>query len=173
MAQLAFAAPATPAGRAAPGLCDCPVLSGDMPDQTTGTARFAALPRDVMAVIADVRAYPEWTGAVKEVEVLSEYDDGRAREVRFLLDAGVIKDDYVLRFEWDDDREVRWSLVRGNVLRAVDGVYSLAQGGAGSTEVSYQLTMELNMPMLGMIKRKAEKVIVDTALEELRKRVEG
>jgi hypothetical protein len=28
------------------------------------------------------------------------------------------------------------------------------------------------MPMLGMLKRKAEKVIMDTALKELKKRVE-
>lgn len=143
-----------------------------MPDQTTASTRVAAPPQAVMAVIADVRAYPEWISAVKEVEVLTEYDDGRAREVRFVLDAGVIKDEYVLRFEWDDDREVRWALVRAKSLRAMEGGYSLAESGAGSTQVSYRLTVELSMPMLGLIKRKAEKVIVDTALEELRKRVE-
>jgi hypothetical protein len=43
----------------------------------------------------------------------------------------------------------------------------------GRTEVTYSITIDLSIPMLGMIKRKAEKVILDTALKELKKRVEG
>jgi hypothetical protein len=39
--------------------------------------------------------------------------------------------------------------------------------------VTYRLAVDLTIPMLGMLKRKAEKVIVDTALRELKKRVEG
>ncbi len=39
--------------------------------------------------------------------------------------------------------------------------------------MTYQLAVDLAIPMLGMFKRKAEKVIMDTALKELKKRVEG
>ena len=39
-------------------------------------------------------------------------------------------------------------------------------------EVSYRLTVDLAMPMLSMIKRKAEKDVVDAALKQLKKRVE-
>ena len=53
-----------------------------------------------------------------------------------------------------------------------DGSYTLAARGAG-TYVTYRLAVDLTIPMLGMLKRKAEKVIVDTALRELKKRVEG
>ncbi len=126
-----------------------------------------------MGVIAHFPAYPDWTGAVKEVEVLSEHADGRAERVRFRLDAGAVQDEFVLRYEWEDDREVRWSLERGGVVSAMDGAYVLRPGGAGSTEVTYQLTVDLNLPVIGMLRRKAEKVIIDTALKELRKRVEG
>ena len=59
------------------------------------------------------------------------------------------------------------------MLRSLDGSYILKPAGAGSTEVTYQLTVDVKIPMLGMIKRKAEKVIIDTALKELKKRVEG
>ncbi len=54
----------------------------------------------------------------------------------------------------------------------MNGSYTLVAKGS-STDVTYRLAVDLNIPMLGMLKRKAEKVIVDTALRELKKRVEG
>jgi hypothetical protein len=53
-----------------------------------------------------------------------------------------------------------------------DGSYVLAESN-GSTTVTYSITIDLSIPMLGLIKRKAEKVILDTALKELKKRVEA
>ncbi|HEX6194877.1 MAG TPA: SRPBCC family protein [Jiangellaceae bacterium] len=144
-----------------------------MSEQTTSSITINARPADVMAVIADVEAYPEWTASVKSVEVLTVYeDDGRPGEATFVLDAGAIKDTYTLSYEWDGVAEVRWSLVEASLLRALDGSYTLTDNGDGTTDVTYQLTVELSIPMLGMMKRKAEKVIIDTALKELKKRVE-
>jgi ribosome-associated toxin RatA of RatAB toxin-antitoxin module len=144
-----------------------------MADQTTSSIRIDASPADVMAVIADFRSYPEWTGAVKQVEILSEYPDGRAQEVYFVLDAGAIKDEYTLAYEWAGDSQVRWSLVKARMLTSMEGSYTLADTGDGSTHVTYQLAVDVKIPMIGMIKRKAEKVITDTALKELKKRVAG
>jgi carbon monoxide dehydrogenase subunit G len=145
-----------------------------MADQTTSSITIGASRADVMAVIADFEAYPEWTGAVKEVEVLSALPDGRAERVRFVLDAGAIKDEYTLAYRWDDDAEVRWDLAeQGRMLTSMVGSYALADAGEGTTHVTYQLAVDVRIPMIGMIKRKAEKVIIDTALKELKKRVEG
>jgi hypothetical protein len=106
------------------------------------------------------------------VEVVEDGDDGRARRVHFVLDAGAVKDDYVLEYTWDGDRKVSWTLVEGQMQKRNDGSYTLAEKD-GATEVTYSITIDLSIPMLGMIKRKAEKVILDTALKELKKRVEG
>ncbi len=67
---------------------------------------------------------------------------------------------------------VSWNLVEATVLKAMDGSYRLRENGSG-TEVTYTLAVDLRVPMLGMLRRKAEKVIIDTALNELKKRVEG
>jgi uncharacterized membrane protein len=143
-----------------------------MSDQSTQSIVIDAPPADVMAVIADFPAYPEWVAAAKKVEVLEEGDDGRARQVHFVLDAGAVKDDYVLEYTWSGDSEVTWTLVKGQMQKRNDGSYRLATTDGG-TEVIYSITIDLSIPMLGMIKRKAEKVILDTALKELKKRVEG
>jgi carbon monoxide dehydrogenase subunit G len=145
-----------------------------MADQTTSSITIEADRAAVMAVIADFPAYPEWTGAVKQVDVLSSYPDGRAEQVHFVLDAGAVKDSYALAYDWDGDAEVRWTLAeQGKMLTAMDGAYTLGDNGDGTTEVTYRLAVDVKIPMIGMFKRKAEKVIIDTALKELKKRVEG
>ena len=145
-----------------------------MADRTESSITVDAPPADVMAVIADFEAYPAWTGAVKEAQVRSKASNGRAKEVWFDLDAGAIKDKYTLAYTWKADREVRWHLVEAeNIVKSMDGAYLLEDNGDGSTTVTYQLAVDIKIPMLGMIKRKAEKVIIDTALKELKKRVEA
>ncbi|NUU21269.1 MAG: SRPBCC family protein [Streptomycetaceae bacterium] len=143
-----------------------------MAERTRSSITIDASPAEVMAVIAGFAEYPEWTGEVKEAEVLEKDDaSGRAARVRLVLDAGAIKDEHVLAYTWDGDREVRWTLVRSQMLKSLDGMYALRALDAG-TEVTYELRVDVKIPMLGMIKRKAEKVIIDRALSGLKKRVE-
>jgi ribosome-associated toxin RatA of RatAB toxin-antitoxin module len=143
-----------------------------MADQASSSITIAADKSAIMGVIADFPAYPDWAGSIKKAEIVEEGPDGRARQVHFTLDAGVIKDDYTLEYEWDDDTEVSWSLVKGGVLKGMDGTYALTDAGGGQTKVDYRLAVDLKIPMIGLIRRKAEKVIIDTALKELKKRVE-
>ncbi len=143
-----------------------------MADQSTQSITVDAPAADVMAVIADFPSYPQWVAAAKKVEVVESGDDGRARRVHFVLDAGAVKDDYLLDYTWDGDRRVTWTLVQGQMQKRQDGSYTLSETD-GRTDVTYAITIDLSIPMLGMIKRKAEKVILDTALKELKKRVEG
>lgn len=143
-----------------------------MAEYTRSSITIDATPAEIMAVIADFPAYPDWTGEVKEIEVLATAETGRAEQVRLLLDAGAIRDEHVLAYTWAGDRKVSWTLVQSQMLKALDGSYTLAPLSSGGTEVTYQLAVDVKIPMLGMIKRKAEKVIIDRALAGLKKRVE-
>ncbi|RTL62600.1 MAG: SRPBCC family protein [Pseudonocardiaceae bacterium] len=143
-----------------------------MADATTSSISIAADPQRVMAVIADFEAYPKWAEQMKTVEILDEGADGRARRVKFTMDAGPIKDSYTLDYDWaPDGSSVSWNLVKGQMQKAQNGSYVL-EGDATSTTVTYSLAVDLNIPMIGMLRRKAEKVIIDTALKGLKRRVE-
>jgi ribosome-associated toxin RatA of RatAB toxin-antitoxin module len=151
-----------------------------MAEHTSSSITIEAAPADVMDVVSDFARYPEWTGEVKEAEVLSAGPDGRAEQVRLLLDAGAIRDDHILAYKWIGEigeigeKRVSWSLVKSQMLRTLDGSYTLTPLDDGKrTKVTYQLTVDVKIPMLGMIKRKAEKVIIDRALDGLKKRVES
>lgn len=130
---------------------------------------------EVMAVIADFPAYPQWATGMKSTEVLEEFPDGRARRVRMTLDSPPIRDTFSLEYTWSGDHRVQWQLDdrTDTMLTAMDGSYLLEQIAADQTRVTYQLSVDVSLPLLGMLKRKAEKVIVDTALKGLKKRVEA
>lgn len=144
-----------------------------MPDASTQSITIDAEPADVMAVIADFANYPHWTGSVKRAEVLDVGADGRAARVAFVLDAGIVRDQYELAYVWTGDRRVEWQLCTGQMMRAQNGSYELQPDGQGHTHVTYSLAVDLSIPMLGLLKRKAERVVMDTALKELKKRVES
>ena len=69
---------------------------------------------------------------MRSAEVLSSGPDGRPLRVRFGLDAGMIRDSYVLAYEWDGDAAVRWQLAEaGSMVTEMSGAYLLADDGAG------------------------------------------
>ncbi|MBB5808481.1 ribosome-associated toxin RatA of RatAB toxin-antitoxin module [Saccharothrix ecbatanensis] len=143
-----------------------------MADESTQSIVIDATPEEIVAVIADFDAYPQWANGVKRTEVLETGADGRAAQVRFNIDQGPIKDEYVLAYDEWSTKKISWHLVKGQMQKSQEGSYALTPKG-GSTEVTYTLSVQLIVPMIGLFRRKAEKMIMDTALKELKRRVEN
>ena len=144
-----------------------------MADKTAQTIYIDADPGTVMDVIADIGAYPDWVSEYTETEVLEADAEGYPLLARMVLEAAVLKDTMVLRYEWAADRRsVRWSLAESALLKSMDGSYRLSPHDSG-TDVTYELAVDLMIPMIGLLKRKAERRLTDTALKDLKKRVES
>ena len=143
-----------------------------MTDQTESSIIIEASPEEVMGVVADLEKYPEWAGSIKKVEVLERDSQGRPLQVTLNIDAGAMRDTVTLNYDWSESpKAVSWNLEEAKMLTEMDGAYTVEEHEDGC-EVSYRLTVDLAMPMLSMIKRKAEKDVVDAALKQLKKRVE-
>lgn len=130
----------------------------------------------VAEVICDFPSYPEWAEAIKQASVVEEYEDGYAAQVSFRIDAGVMADEYTLEYAYADDlSRIEWHLVApSKTQKSQEGSYDLVESADGSsTTVTYTLAVDLAIGMLGMFRRKAEKMIMDTALKELKRRVES
>ncbi len=141
-------------------------------DKTAQTIYIDADPSTVMDVIADIGSYPDWVAEYKETEVLEADEAGYPKVARLVLDAAVLRDSMVLAYEWPaDHNSVTWSLVSSTLLKSLDGAYHLVPKGSG-TDVTYELAVDLVIPMIGLLKRKAERRLTDTALKDLKKRVE-
>lgn len=141
-------------------------------EQTRGNITIDAEPAEVMAVIADFPSYPQWANGIKSAEVVKKGPGGRPAQVRFRLETGPVKDDYVLAYRWNGDEEVTWELVEARAQKSQNGSYTLTASGEG-TEVTYRLAVDPGIPLPGLLRRQAEKRVIDTALKGLKKRVES
>jgi ribosome-associated toxin RatA of RatAB toxin-antitoxin module len=141
--------------------------------RTRSSIDIAAPPATVMTVISDFAAYPRWATEISRVSVLTtDESTGRPRTVRFHLETSALRDEHTLAYTFEDDRAVHWTLVDSQMLRALDGSYLLEPAGDG-THVTYELTVDVKIPMIGLLKRRAEKAIIERALSGLKRRVEA
>ncbi|RFD24830.1 cyclase [Mycobacterium uberis] len=144
-----------------------------MAGKATQTFYIDANPSEVMKTIADVESYTQWISEYKEVEVLEADDENYPKRVRMLMDATIFKDTLIMSYEWPADHQsVSWILESSSLLKSLEGSYRLAPKNSG-TEVTYELAVDLAIPMIGMLKRKAERRLIDGALKDLKKRVEA
>lgn len=144
-----------------------------MSDRATERTIIRETAEGIFAVIADYDSYPKWATHIKEVEVQRVDDDGRAGLVAYRAAAMGRSAAYVLEYFYGTNPlRVSWRLAQGDLVRRLDGRYVLSpleDDAAGPrTEVTYELEVEVSMPMPGFVRRRAETSILRTALEELR-----
>lgn len=144
-----------------------------MSDKTHGEIDIASDPATIMDVIGDLATYPEWADGVQAAEVLEEFEDGRCKVIKMSFASGPIKDEFTLEYKWNGLESVSWWLLEGKVLTQEEGTYTLIDNKDGTIKVTYDLEVGLSIKLPGILKRQAEKKMVKTALEGLKKRVEG
>jgi ribosome-associated toxin RatA of RatAB toxin-antitoxin module len=144
-----------------------------MPEHAEGTTEVVASPTEVMAVIADFDAYPDWVGNLEDVHVVARDRTGRGTRVAFRLRTPVLTAAYTLAYRYAPrDEGVSWTYVEGT-LQDLSGSYTLEPTDDDTTRVTYRLDVELGMPLPGLVKRQAARQIVRSALSDLKRRVES
>ena len=144
-----------------------------MAEHAEGTTEVFASPAEVMAVVADFDAYPDWVGNLEEVEVLARDRRGRGTRVAFRLRTPMGDQAYTLAYRYQPkDAGVTWTYVQGT-LDDLAGSYELDPSDDGTTKVTYRLEVALGVPLPGLVKRQAAKQIVRSALADLKRRVES
>ena len=146
-----------------------------MAERAEGSTRVWATPQELMAVISDFPAYPQWAKAVRRAEVLRRDRQGRATRVAFQIATPLGDADYTLDYTYQpDDQGLSWTYVEGS-FRDLRGAYELAPVADGSTTVGYRLQFDLELPSVpgsGLVKRQIARQVVRTALDELKRHVE-
>jgi len=144
-----------------------------MSDVTTSSISIAASAEDVRAVVFDIANYPSWSTSFKSVEVLASDGQGRPTQVKMSVDAGALKDKPTLNYDWSafPDR-VEFSLEDADLLTEMSGSFIVKDNG-DETEVTSELTVALSMPVLEMMRKKAEKSTIDLALKQLKEKLEN
>ncbi|CAM3221796.1 SRPBCC family protein [Mycobacterium colombiense] len=128
-----------------------------------------ASPEEILDVIADFEAMPEWSEPHQSAEILDTGDDGRPRQVRMKVRVAGITDEQVIAYTWGDN-VVSWKLVSSSQQKAQDGKYTLVPQDNG-TLVKFELLADPNVPLPGFVLKRAVKGTIDSATKALRERV--
>jgi carbon monoxide dehydrogenase subunit G len=143
-------------------------------EHAEGSIVIEAPLEDVMEVIEDYEAYPEWAD-VRHVDVRARGEGGRATEVAFEVDVPVLgKASYTLSYRYaPGDTGLSWttSEARG-AIRDIRGEYLLHELSESETKVTYRLGVELGVLVPGFLRSEGAKRVTENALEKLKRRVE-
>jgi uncharacterized membrane protein len=144
-----------------------------MSNPTTSTVTISASADDVRAVLFDIEKYPTWSTTFKSVAVQASNGDGRVTQAKLSVDAGALKDKPTLNYDWSGypDR-VEFSLEEADLLTDMSGAFIIKDNG-DETEVTFELTVALSMPVPEMMRTKAEKSTIDLALKQLKEKLEN
>ena len=144
-----------------------------MSSATTSTVSITASADEVRAVIFDLASYPSWSTSFKSVTVLESDGQGRPTQVSMSVDAGALKDKPTLNYDWSayPDR-LDFSLEDAHLLTQMSGAYIVKDNG-DETEVTFELTVALSMPVPDIMRTKAEKSTIDLALKQLKEKLEN
>jgi ribosome-associated toxin RatA of RatAB toxin-antitoxin module len=148
-------------------------------ESVSESVRINASPEEVMAVIAALEDYPDWSYGFTGVEIITTHGDGGPKDVSFSIATPIGKDSYEISYLWAGNDSVSWTLnhddagkPKSSMMKKLLGSYTLTPDGKG-TLVTYELEIDPKIPMMGFMKKKAAATIVDQALNGLKKRVES
>jgi uncharacterized membrane protein len=142
-----------------------------MSDSSRSTIIIEAPMSQVSEVLFDLEKYPEWSDSITKVKVSERDDAGRVTGATLTIAAGALKDEVSLSYNWDGAPErLEFELEDANMLTKMDGAYILRDLGE-ETEVTYELTVAVGMPIPAMMITKAQQQTIDAALKELAIRV--
>ena len=144
-----------------------------MSESSTSTVEVTAPLEEVAAKLSAIAGYPEWLSSIKKVEVTESDAQGRATKADVSIDAGVMKDRATLSYDWSKaPQEISFSLDDADLMTAMDGKYTLKAVDGDTTLVTYELGVELSLPVPRMMISKTEKTTIDQALKELQAQFE-
>jgi ribosome-associated toxin RatA of RatAB toxin-antitoxin module len=143
-----------------------------MSEKSTATVLIDAPLADVQEALFAVGAYPEWLSSVKKSEVLESDTSGRVLKVKLSIDAGMMKDRVTLDYDWSAaPLALSFSMDEADLLTQMDGTYTLKSIDEDTTQVTYELTVAVSLPVPAMMITKGQQQIIDAALKELASRV--
>jgi uncharacterized membrane protein len=144
-----------------------------MSDMSRSTIVIEAPMSQVSEVLFDLEKYPEWSDSITKVKVTERDEGGRVTGATLTIAAGAVKDEVSLSYNWDGaPGRLEFELEDANMLTKMDGSYILKDLG-DETEVTYELSVGLSMPIPQMMITKQEKTTIDQALAQLKEHCEG
>lgn len=152
--------------------------SANASEHTVLTTTIAAPVKACFDVGLDLEAYPEWVQGIRSATVLERDPHGRPLRARFEASAIGRQSSYVLAYDLSGaPARLSWTMVEGDLTTRLEGAYHfeavVAPDGDEWTDVTYELRIDLAVPLPPYVRRRAEDKIVNAALDRFKERIEA
>jgi ribosome-associated toxin RatA of RatAB toxin-antitoxin module len=145
-----------------------------MSEYSSGSITIEASAEAVFEILKDLSGYPSWSASIKSVETSENDASGNPTKATMKVEAGVLKDRVSLDYDWSKaPSEISFTMEEANLLTEMSGVFSIKAIDQDTTEVTYQLKVDLSMPVPEIMRRKQEQATIQQELTKLKTRAEG
>lgn len=125
---------------------------------------------EIIDVVTDIEAYPDWMPAFKEARVVERDDEGRPHLAEFVVDARIKTVHYTLEYDYPENG-IAWENIEGDV-KQIKGSYTFESSG-DKTKVTYAYEIDAGFAVPGFLRRQGVKMMVSGALNDLKRRAES
>jgi ribosome-associated toxin RatA of RatAB toxin-antitoxin module len=125
----------------------------------------------ILTVLKDYESYSEFMDGVSKVVVESR----NGNTIMAKYDLNVIKTfSYVLALTESEDG-VSWTFDNGDIFKTNSGSWELSDNGDGTTDVVYNIDIEIKIKMMGtgMITKKLVNTSLPSMMKAVEKRAQG
>lgn len=131
-------------------------------------------PLDVVYhVVTDFSNYLTWVSDLKNITILERDSTDRPIEIEFRAAAFGRSTTYALRYDYTlAPVQLQWTQTSGDLTQSLHGQYHFEPSDAG-TKVTYDLEVELLVPIPTFVRTRAAQRIQTQALRELKVQAES
>ncbi len=145
---------------------------GAVAQRATVSIEVDAAPEVCYRVVTDFASYINWVSDLKKIEILERDSEGRPLEIEFRAAAFGRSTTYTLRYDYSRAPELlSWFQTDGDITETMKGQYRFEATGTG-TRITYDLEVELLVPIPAFIKSRAAHRIQTQALDDLKAQAE-
>jgi coenzyme Q-binding protein COQ10 len=109
-------------------------------------------PEKFFDVVSDYEKYPEFLPEVKKVKV--EIGQGGVKEVTYTIDIKAKLINYTLKHTSERPTMLRWTMIKGEMMKGNDGAWTLKAGPQPDTTVAtYNIDLRLSALVPGFIEK--------------------
>jgi ribosome-associated toxin RatA of RatAB toxin-antitoxin module len=136
------------------------------------TVEVSAPAAEIMAIVADFEAYPQWNEEITGLWILARYEDGRPSQLRLDTKIQGMASTFIQAVYYPGENQIQTVLQQGDVFSKQEQLFAVVAMGDTSL-LTVDMDVEVSMPGVPslMVKKIANDALEHLA-ENLKKRAE-
>ncbi|MBI3224067.1 MAG: SRPBCC family protein [Mycolicibacterium cosmeticum] len=136
------------------------------------TVEVSAPAAEIMAIVADFEAYPQWNEEITGLWILARYEDGRPSQLRLDTKIQGMASTFIQAVYYPGDNQIQTVLQQGDIFSKQEQLFAVVAMGDTSL-LTVDMDVEVSMPGVpSMMVKKIANDALEHLADNLKKRAE-